>query len=278
MKELQINKEEMDTFDDKGYGIARIRIEKSDNNYNYIIWCGETAECAVIDPLDSKPLIDFVREKSLVVRYVINTHAHPDHIAGNNSIVSATDVKILIHGKGLQFVSKKSELLEDGDEIDLGRKQIKVIHTPGHCPEHVSVVFGENVFVGDTLFLSGCGNTRYGGNVDELYESIAFKLRNLPEGYRMFVGHNYAETNLRFSLTIEQSNQPARRKLDEVMSAKSQGKEPHPTTIGEEKKYNPFLRFDVPELIAELNKKKPSISYDQKEIFRELREMRNNWK
>ncbi len=268
----------MDLFDVKGYGIARIPIEESDNNYNYVIWCSESLECAVIDPLDVKPLLDFVREKNLIVRYVINTHAHPDHIAGNNSIVSATDAETLIHRKGLQFVSKKSGLLEDGNEIDIGRKQIKVIHTPGHCPEHVSIVFGENVFVGDTLFLSGCGNTRYGGNVDELYESIAFKLRNLPDSYRLFVGHNYAEANLRFSLSIEPRNGSTRAKLDEVRSAKSQGKEPNPTTILEEKKYNPFLRFDVPELADELRKIKPSVRDDQNRIFKELREMRNNWK
>jgi hydroxyacylglutathione hydrolase len=194
--------------------------------------------------------------------------------------------KILVHRsteaherpKGQVFVSPRSELIEEGSVIDVGKQKIKVIHTPGHSPEHVSLILGENIFVGDTLFLAGCGNTKYGGSIDELYETIAFRLRSLPESFRIFPGHDYSETNLRFALNIESANRAARTKLDEVKSTYSQGREPGPTTIGEEKKYNPFLRFDVPELIEEMKKRKPSLGSDPKAVFKELRELRNNWK
>ncbi|MBI2488080.1 MAG: hydroxyacylglutathione hydrolase [Deltaproteobacteria bacterium] len=267
----------MDLFTEKGYGIARIRIEGSDNNYNYVVWCCETLECAVIDPLNAKPILDFIRDQGLTVRYIINTHAHPDHIGGNNALIKATGASILIHPKGQEFVSPGSVSIKDADVIDLGRQKIRVIHTPGHCPEHVSLVLGENVFVGDTLFLAGCGNTRYRGNVDVLYESIAFKLRSLSDNFRVFVGHDYAEANLGFALHIEPDNKAARIKLDEVRSACSQGKESCPTTIGEEKKYNPFFRYDAPEVIAGMKKRKTSIGNDPRIIFKELRELRNNW-
>ncbi|MGH7806919.1 MAG: MBL fold metallo-hydrolase, partial [Thermodesulfobacteriota bacterium] len=189
----------MDLFNEKGFGIARLRIEQSDNNYNYVVWCNETLECAVIDPLNAEPILDFIKDEGLTVRYIVNTHAHPDHIGGNKALVKATGAKILIHPTGHRFVAPGSTPIKDADMIDVGRQKIMVIHTPGHSPEHVSLVLADNVFVGDTLFLAGCGNTRHGGSVDKLYESIAFKLRFLPDKFRVFVGHDYAETNLRFA-------------------------------------------------------------------------------
>jgi hydroxyacylglutathione hydrolase len=267
----------MDLFIEDGYGIARIRIKGSDNNYNYIVWCAETLECVVIDPLDAKTILGFATGRELRVKYIINTHTHLDHIGGNDKILESTTAKILVHPRGRIAVSSKNELIEEDDIVDIGKQKIKIMHTPGHCPDHISLVLGENVFVGDTLFLSGCGNTKFGGNIDELYKSIAFKLRTLPEDYKVFVGHDYSKKNLGFALSIEPENKAARNKLEEVKSAYSQGKEPAPTTIGEEKNYNPFFRFDVPELIMEMKKIKPSLENDPRGIFRELRELRNNW-
>jgi hydroxyacylglutathione hydrolase len=267
----------MDVFEESGFGIARIRIKESDSNYNYIIWCSETLESAVIDPLDAYTILDFIRGRGLSVRYIINTHAHPDHIEGNNAILKVTTAKILIHPKGTEFVAPRHETIDENSVISIGKQQINVIYTPGHCPEHVSLILEYNIFVGDTLFLSGCGTTKFRGNIDELYESIAFKLKNLPDNFRIFCGHNYAEKNLLFALNVDPENRAAKAKLEEVRKFFDKGKEPPPTTIGEEKQYNPFLRFDEASLISEIKKRKPSLEQEPETIFRELREMRNNW-
>ncbi|HSE84206.1 MAG TPA: hydroxyacylglutathione hydrolase [Thermodesulfobacteriota bacterium] len=267
----------MDTFIESGYGIARIPIKKSDNNYNYVVWCTETLECAVIDPLNARAALSFIRNHGLRVKYIINTHTHPDHIEGNDGILKVTMAKILVHPEKRMSVSPRSEPVEEGDVIEVGKQKIRVIHTPGHCPEHISLVLGENIFVGDTLFLAGCGNLKHRGNAEQLYGSIAFKLRPLPDNFRVFVGHDYSEANLRFALSIEPENDAAKAKLSEVRFSYSQEKEPSPTTIGEEKRYNPFLRFDAAKIVENVRKKKPSIGNDPKAIFKFLRDLRDEW-
>lgn len=270
----------MDIFTEHGLGIARIRIEESDSNYNYVVWCEETGECAVIDPLDPIGILNFIRDRGLMVKYVIDTHCHPDHIAGNDPIikVSLTYIsKILVHPLGLERVSPRCAAVDEGDVIQIGKQGIRVIHTPGHCPEHITLIVGENVFVGDTLFVSGCGNTKHRGVVSDLFNSIDSKLRTLPENYRIFVGHDYADENLGFALDIEPGNEAAKNKLEEIRAARAANEEPRPTTIGEEKLYNPFMRYDVPRVVEELQKRNPELGAGPEEVFKELRALRDDW-
>jgi hydroxyacylglutathione hydrolase len=270
----------MEIFEEQGLCIARIRIQESDSNYNYIAWCEETRECAVIDPIDPTELLKIIRDNGLMVKYVINTHCHPDHISGNDPIikVALTNIsKILVHPEGIERVSPRSSTIDEGDVIKVGNQEIKVIYTPGHCPEHITLLAGNYAFVGDTLFLSGCGNTKFRGVTEDLFHSIDGKLRPLPDDTIIFVGHDYAEKNLLFALDIEPENEAAQSKLEQVISAKTEGNEPAPTTIGEEKSYNPFMRYDVPEVVEELKKRNPELNTSPVEVFKELRSLRDTW-
>lgn len=267
----------MELYEKEQYSVARLFIKNSGRNFNYIIWCNETKECAIIDPCDPSSILKVVRDKNLTIKYVINTHAHPDHISGNNAIIKVSMVsKILIHPLGLEYVAPRASSVEEGSEIEIGNIYIKVIHTPGHCPEHISLLIEDHVFVGDTIFLSGCGNTKFRGNPEQLFQSISKKLMTLPDYTKILCGHEYSVNNLEFALSIDPNNQYIKDKLSEVNSELSRGLYPL-STMGDEKLYNPFFRFQDSTIIYNLKSKYKLTEFDGRSVFIKLRELRNNW-
>jgi sulfur dioxygenase len=179
--------------------------------YTYILMDSDTNEAVIVDPVDTKlnSLINFVNEKKLNIRFVLETHAHADHItsAGNlckmTGAIAATPAHCNITNAEIQ--------LEDHQELVFGKNQvITAIHTPGHTAGSMSFIWNNNVFTGDTLLINGCGRTDFqSGSSQELYKSITEKLFTLPDDTIVYPGHDY------------------------------HGKKQ--STIGEEKKHNPRL-------------------------------------
>ena len=190
----------------------------------FIVGCKETHEAAVIDPGDEADRILLaLAQAKLTVKQIINTHGHFDHVGANKRMKAATGAPILIHALDAPMLSMLSRsaaawgmsaedspspdrTIDEGDEIRVGLLRLQVIHTPGHTPGGVSLIADGCAFVGDTLFAGSVGRTDFpGGDFDTLKSSIQNKLFALGDEVRVFTGH---------------------------------GPE---TTIGEEKRYNPFV-------------------------------------
>ncbi len=192
----------------------------------YIVGCEDTRKAVVIDPgADADRILMELARLKLSVQYLLNTHGHFDHVGANKKMKAATGADILIHALDAPMLSRLSasaaawgmvaedspapdRFLEDGDTISFGNLTLEVMHTPGHTPGGVSFYTNDSVFVGDTLFASSIGRTDFpGGNYDTLIASIRNKLFRLDDLTRVFSGH---------------------------------GPE---TSIGQEKRYNPFVRL-----------------------------------
>jgi glyoxylase-like metal-dependent hydrolase (beta-lactamase superfamily II) len=189
---------------------------------SYVVHDPVTLAAAIIDPvLDFTPrngrtstgsadaILDYVREKGLKLHWLLETHAHADHLSASHYLREATGAPIVIgeHIVAVQKVftplfeaddvvadgSQFGRLVSDGDELQLGELAIRVLHTPGHTPACVTYLIGDAAFVGDTLFMPDYGTARSdfpGGSATDLYRSIR-KILNLPAQTRMFVGHDY---------------------------------------------------------------------------------------
>jgi glyoxylase-like metal-dependent hydrolase (beta-lactamase superfamily II) len=192
----------------------------------FILGCGATRHAAVIDPGDEADKILMALAKlSLKVTHIINTHGHFDHVGANRRIKTTTGAELLIHGLDAPMLSHLSESaaawglraedspkpdreLCDGDTVSFGQITLQVIHTPGHTPGGIALYTDGSVFVGDTLFAGSIGRTDFpGGDHGTLIASIQKKLFALADDVKVYPGHMGS------------------------------------TTIGREKRSNPFCRM-----------------------------------
>ena len=179
----------------------------------YLVWDEVSKEAILIDPANvSEELLSFIHKKSLVCKYILNTHGHADHIAGNSFFKEHLNVPLLIHEEdsamlqnakqnlssyiGNDLISPKADLLlHDGDELSLGNELGKIIHTPGHTIGGICIQFSQYLFSGDTLFAESIGRTDFpNGSLKELKKSIQQKLFTLPDETIVLPGHGESTT------------------------------------------------------------------------------------
>ena len=160
------------------------------DNFSYVIVDETTKEAAIVDPsFNADALIQFARDQKLKVKYVIDTHSHIDHTAGNNALKQSLHAKIVAHK--VADISKDIGV-SDGDVIRIGSIPIKVIFTPGHTPDSICLLFDRKVLTGDTLFIGECGRTDLlGGSIEDMYNSLFGKLIKLDDDIEVYPGHDY---------------------------------------------------------------------------------------
>ncbi|WXG46248.1 MAG: MBL fold metallo-hydrolase [Candidatus Atabeyarchaeum deiterrae] len=161
------------------------------DNFSYIVGDGESKLAAVVDPpANPNEVLDIVAEYDLKVLYIINTHGHFDHTAGNEKLKKATGAKIVSHESS---TVKKDMSVKDGNIIKLDGVRIEVMHTPGHTPDGISLLVQDRlVLTGDTLFVGECGRTDLpGSDPRKMYESLFGRLMKLNDSIEVYPGHDY---------------------------------------------------------------------------------------
>lgn len=166
------------------------QIKHRGDNFSYIIADENTKETAIVDPsFNTDAIIRLTKEQELHVKYIIDTHQHSDHIAGNDNLRSASNAKIVAHKLAKCF---KDVDVSDGDIIKVGNIAIKVIHTPGHTPDSICLLADGKLLTGDTLFVGECGRTDLpGGSAKDMYHSLFQKLMKLDDSIEVYPGHDY---------------------------------------------------------------------------------------
>ncbi|WP_028582299.1 MBL fold metallo-hydrolase [Desulfogranum japonicum] len=176
----------------------------------YIIFCEKSRHAAIIDPGgDEDRILDYCKQEELQVKYILNTHGHPDHVCGNGPIKDATGAQIVMHRADVEYFSDPQLkqyfsalglpesppadiIIEDGDTITIGEETLEVIHTPGHSPGGVCYYSAPNLFTGDTLFVGAVGRTDFPQcSMAELTQSIQNKILQLPGETIVWPGHGY---------------------------------------------------------------------------------------
>ena len=152
----------------------------------------KSGQAVVVDPSGAiTDIINILQKENLKLTYIINTHAHPDHTAGNNELASQTGAKIMMHEAANIGGDIK---LKDGEIVKIDGINIRVIHTPGHTPDGICLLLDNKILTGDTLFVGECGRTDLpGGDPGILYDSLFGKIIKLDDNLEVYPGHDYGE-------------------------------------------------------------------------------------
>jgi hydroxyacylglutathione hydrolase len=196
---------------------------------------------AVVDPGDAQPVLAALAAEQLTLAAILATHHHADHVGGIAALVAATGAAVF--GPARDRMPVACERLAGGARVRLPALGLEfgVLDVPGHTAGHVAFAGHGVLFPGDTLFSAGCGRL-FEGTAGQMLASLD-ALAELPEETRVFCGHEYTEANLRFALAVEPGNSAIMDYVKRAAGLRGQGRPTLPSTIGLEKRVNPFLRI-----------------------------------
>jgi hydroxyacylglutathione hydrolase len=243
------------------------------DNYGYLIRDPETGTTAAVDTPSADAVMAALARTTWELDFILNTHHHADHAGGNLELKETTRCRIVGPRADAARIPGIDIALGDGETFELGSRRARILDTPGHTRGHIVYVFDEDhaAFVGDTLFAMGCGRL-FEGTPAQMWHSIQ-KLLELPDETRVYCAHEYTQKNAHFALTVEPGNPDLVKRVAEVDRMRANGLPTIPSSIGRERRTNPFMRPDSPGLQATLGLAGAPVV----DVFAETRRRRNEF-
>jgi hydroxyacylglutathione hydrolase len=222
------------------------------DNFGVLLHDPETGATASIDAPEAAPVEASLGRTGWRLTDILVTHHHHDHTGGIVTLKQKYKCRVVAPEKSKGAVPGVDETVREGDEVKVGQLTAKVIETPGHTLDHIAYWFAKNhlAFVGDTLFSIGCGRV-IEGDMEMMWRSLK-KLRDLPNETKIFCGHEYTKSNVKFALSIDARNPALKARAMQVDKQLAEDEPTIPVTIGDEKMANPFLRADAADLAADV--------------------------
>ncbi|MGY2052070.1 hydroxyacylglutathione hydrolase [Methylobacterium sp. JK268] len=244
------------------------------DNIGVLIRDPGTGACAAIDVPEAGAVLRALDETGWTLTDILVTHRHHDHVEGIPAVKARTGARVTAPAKAGDAVPEVDATVREGDVVTVGSLVAAVWETPGHCADHVTYWFEREriAFAGDTLFTLGCGRVLE-GPPEVLWRSLS-RFLALPDETQVYSGHDYVLSNARFALAADPENQNLRARADLAERAKRDGRFLIPTTLGEEKATNPFLRAAEPALARGVQMAPGS---DPAAVFTALRAWKNRF-
>jgi hydroxyacylglutathione hydrolase len=224
------------------------RIPALKDNYLWLAVEPDAHAVAIVDPAEAAPVRAALDRLGLTLTHILNTHHHHDHTGANLELKEAFGLTIVGPRADHDRIPGIDIAVGEGDRVRLGNAEAQVFDVPGHTRGHIAYWFADSdaLFCGDTLFALGCGRL-FEGTPQQMWSSLS-KFRGLPDSARVYCAHEYTLSNARFALTVDGSNAALKSRAAAVAKARAANQPTVPSTLGEERATNPFLRADRPEL------------------------------
>lgn len=237
------------------------------DNYIYLVRDQETNTTAVVDPAESGPVIEALSRRGWTLDLILNTHHHGDHTAGNGDLKTKYGARLIGPSAESARIDAMDEMVAEGDTVMIGASVGHVLDTPGHTRGHIAFHFPDSavLFAGDTLFVLGCGRL-FEGTPEDMWRSLS-KFLPMPDETRVYCGHEYTVSNARFAVTVDPLNRALESRAREVEDMRARLEPTIPTTMGQERATNPFLRPDDPGIRHALD----MLDADTVAVFAEIR-------
>ena len=243
------------------------------DNYAYIIRDEQTNKNILVDAPEHAPIERYLDDKDMNLDFILITHHHSDHIDGINHLKLKYSPKVIGAKRDRHRLPQLDIEVEEGKQLTIGSKTFDIYDVDGHTVGHIaySLLEDKALFTGDSLMVMGCGRL-FEGSPEDMWKSLE-KLKQLPEDFMIYSGHEYTKSNIEFAVTVDPKNEKLLSRRTKELEQLQKGLPTIPSTLREELDTNPFLRESELSIVDHLD----MANLDPISRFAKIRALKDNF-